>query len=626
MRSRTVPAPSPGLDRPLSGLIAGFPGSVASRARIGGLLWPCLRALADGTRSRSSPLVRLAEVDVVKVGGPPADGVAMTLEKGEVSIAEVDSEPGSAELARLVAAHPDAIVAALADDGFRVPLPDAFPLGELRALAVPAERATMLDVVVADDRIGVVAAWERARRDGIAMASVRGLSDPARRLTLTMVDARVQYGTWLAVLTPDRDGLASEPDALVGPLVVPTRPRQATMHKNMTAVVTEVDANVSRMLGWTPEQLVGSRSSEFIHPDDQERAVATWMQLLASRGSQRVRFRHRHCDGSWLWIEVENIHNGADDPEQVDVVAHVSDISDEMAAHEALRRREQLFSRLAEALPTGVLQIAGDGSVIYANARVREILSADAPASAEELFAAISTPDRPAARAAVGAALTEGVDGELEVELRSTRPVRNRRCALTIATVTDQEGRPAVLLCLDDITESVRLREELREQATHDALTGLANHRALVDAIDHELGRARRTGRPLSVLFLDLDHFKALNDTLGHGAGDNALQETGDVIKASVREIDTVGRWGGEEFVALLPDTDRSAALVAAERIRSAIATHHYSSVEGACLTCSIGVATRSVDGSDRDTLLASADRAMYSAKRSGRNRVIAAS
>jgi PAS domain-containing protein len=190
-------------------------------------------------------------------------------------MADPDGESRLAGFATLLAAHPDAIVAAMADDGFRIALPDAFPLAEHRALGLPAERATMLDVVVPADRIGVVAAWERARRDGIAMAAVHAASDPEQRLTLTMIDARERYGTWLAALTPDDEASGSGPETLAGPLVVPTRPRQATMHKNMTAVVTAVDDNVSRMLGWDAEQLVGSRSSEFIHPDDQERAVST---------------------------------------------------------------------------------------------------------------------------------------------------------------------------------------------------------------------------------------------------------------------------------------------------------------------------------------------------------------
>ena len=250
---------------------------------------------------------------------------------------ERESESRLAAFATLLAAHPNAVVAALADDGFRVAMPDTFPMGEHRALAVPSDRATMLDVVVPADRIGVVAAWERARRDGMAVTGVHVLSDPGTRLTLTMLDARGRYGTWLAALTPDGEELGSGPEALAGPLVVPTRPRQATMHKNMTAVVTDLDDNVSRMFGWERERLVGSRSSEFIHPDDQERAVSTWMQLLANRGSQRVRFRHRCADGGWLWVEVENIHNGAEDPDDVDVIAHISDISDEMAPSEAAR-------------------------------------------------------------------------------------------------------------------------------------------------------------------------------------------------------------------------------------------------------------------------------------------------
>jgi diguanylate cyclase (GGDEF)-like protein/PAS domain S-box-containing protein len=540
-------------------------------------------------------------------------------------VVEREIEPRAAAIAALLAAHPDAIVAALADDGFRIELPGAFPLGEHPALEVPSARATILDIVVPGDRLGVVTAWEQARCDGIAVTAVHALSDPGTRLTLTMIDARGRYGIWLAVLSRDGEDLGSAPGALAGPLVVPTRPRQATLHKNMTALITAADENVSRMFGFTREQLIGSRSSEFLHPDDQERAVSTWMQLLATRGSQRVRLRHRRAAGGWLWVEIENIHNGAEEPDDVDVIAHISDISDEMAAHEALRRREQLFSRLAEALPTGVLQLSRDGSVIYANARLSEILQTVTPISAADLLATVTPRDRPVVTTAVQAALSNAVDSELEVEICPSQARRSRRCAITVAAVDDQEGQPAALICLTDVTESARLREELRLQATHDALTGLPNHRALIAAIDHELECTHRTKRQFALLFLDLDHFKALNDTLGHGAGDNALQETGQIIKASVRTIDTVGRWGGEEFVAVLPETDTVAALNAAERIRAAIAMHEYTSVEGTHLTCSIGVAIRPDHGSDRDTLLSSADRAMYMAKQLGRNQVIAA-
>ena len=172
------------------------------------------------------------------------------------------------------------------------------------------------------------------------------------------------------------------------------------------------------------------------------------MQLFGSRGSQRVRFFARSCgDGGWLWVEVENIHNGAEDPDDAEVVAHMSDISDEMAAHEALRRREQLFEPAGRGacLPE-LCRLSRDGSVIYANARLREILHAATPSDLQTLLSAILGDDRSAVRAAVDAALGPGhrlpVGGQGSPARRPTRPPF---CAMTVAAVADQEGHPAVL-------------------------------------------------------------------------------------------------------------------------------------------------------------------------------------
>ncbi|MGA2013133.1 MAG: PAS domain-containing protein [Solirubrobacteraceae bacterium] len=388
------------------------------------------------------------------------------------------AETRRAALMALLARHPDAVIAALADDGFRIALPESFPVDGHQVLAVPDDRHTMLNVVVSGDRIAVVAAWERARVVGIGVASVRALSDVDATLTLSIFDVREFYGIWLAVLTPDGGSSEAPTEVLAGPLVVPSRPRQATVHKSHTAIITAVDANATRMLGWAPEQLVGARSSQFIHPDDQPRAIECWMELVATSTSQRVRVRHRCGDGGWLWVEVEHIHNGAEDPDDVDVVAHISDISDEMAAHEVVRRREQLFSRLAESLPTGVLQLSRDGTVVYANARLSAVLHTGAPATASDLFSNVASGDRPKVSEAIEAALQSGIDGELEVEVRPGGEQANQRCALTIAAVTGEDGEPAALVCVSDVTESARLREELRAQATRDALTGCLNRGA----------------------------------------------------------------------------------------------------------------------------------------------------
>jgi diguanylate cyclase (GGDEF)-like protein len=174
-------------------------------------------------------------------------------------------------------------------------------------------------------------------------------------------------------------------------------------------------------------------------------------------------------------------------------------------------------------------------------------------------------------------------------------------------------------------SELMAAHDELATLATTDALTGLPNHRALVSAIDYELERVHRNGHNFTLAFLDVDHFKALNDTLGHRAGDDALRELGQVLRSTLRSVDVVGRWGGEEFIVLLPEIDPDQALTAAERLRATVAQHRFSAGGEAHLTCSIGVASRPQDGIDRDSLLTAADQAMYVAKQLGRNQAIAA-
>jgi diguanylate cyclase (GGDEF)-like protein/PAS domain S-box-containing protein len=524
---------------------------------------------------------------------------------------ETETEARQKGLETLLSTHPDAILAAVADTGFRVPMPDSFPLDGHATLPVPEQRATLLDVTEPADRIAVVAAWERARKHGIGVAPVHAPGDPDSRLTLSMVDVRELHGVLIAVLV--RDDLHSGSDALAGPPVVPLRPRQATMHKNMTAVITGIDENITRMLGWTAEQLVGARSSEFMHPDDQERAVSAWMELLSTTVCQRVRVRHRCADGSWLWVEIENIHNGGEDADEVDVVAQISDISDEMAAHEALQRREQLFSRLAEALPTGVLQLRHDGSVVYANARVSEILRAATPSRREDVLDAVVSSDRSRVDDAIRVALEDGVDTELEVEVRPSRSAVSRRCSVTIAAVEDQDGEPGTLVCLSDVTESARLREQLRIQATHDPLTGCLNRAAVIQALEELLARP---DPPSTVaVFIDIDNFKPVNDRFGHAAGDDVLVHVARRLRRLCRADDLVARLGGDEFLLICGASNPSTYETVAGRVRDALA--HPIAVEGGTveLRASVGVA-RPEAGTTAEVLISKADAAMYACKR----------
>ncbi len=182
------------------------------------------------------------------------------------------------------------------------------------------------------------------------------------------------------------------------------------------------------------------------------------------------------------------------------------------------------------------------------------------------------------------------------------------------------EGAQTALLARNDELAAANAR--LEALATTDALTGLPNHRATAAAIDAALTLARELARPSAILFFDIDHFKGINDVHGHAAGDTVLRELAGVARAALREGDYVGRWGGEEFVALLRATPPAEAPAIAERLRAAVAGHRFGVGAGLWLTCSIGLAAAPQDGLTSAEVLHRADLAMYLAKQLGCNRV----
>ncbi|MDH0863594.1 GGDEF domain-containing protein [Mitsuaria sp. GD03876] len=168
---------------------------------------------------------------------------------------------------------------------------------------------------------------------------------------------------------------------------------------------------------------------------------------------------------------------------------------------------------------------------------------------------------------------------------------------------------------------SERVREEFELLATRDALTGALTRRAVLQAGGEEFDRWRRYGQPLSLLLLDIDHFKLVNDRHGHQTGDRVLAEAVAAIRGQLRATDRLGRYGGEEFVILLPSTDAEAARASAERVREALAAHVPAPDVPPC-TASIGVAVAQLGDVSIDQLLARADAALYRAKANGRDRV----
>jgi diguanylate cyclase (GGDEF)-like protein len=170
-----------------------------------------------------------------------------------------------------------------------------------------------------------------------------------------------------------------------------------------------------------------------------------------------------------------------------------------------------------------------------------------------------------------------------------------------------------------DISQRKRAEQEIYLLATTDSLTGIANRREFFGILENEMGRARRYGAPLSLVMYDLDHFKRVNDTYGHDAGDAVLQIVTGLVKQNIRAVDVAARWGGEEFMVMMPQSALDVARSAAERLRLAIASHSFDQVGE--VTASFGV-TAFVPEDDSNSLLKRVDDALYRAKELGRNRV----
>lgn len=186
-----------------------------------------------------------------------------------------------------------------------------------------------------------------------------------------------------------------------------------------------------------------------------------------------------------------------------------------------------------------------------------------------------------------------------------------------------QELRAKEHALQQQLTEIRSLQAELRDQARHDALTGLFNRRHLNELMTHELARCARNGEPLSLLMIDIDHFKRINDTHGHQVGDEVLRETARLLTERARASDMLFRYGGEEFLLVLLPADAIVAKEVAEELRQRYAGSPLAAgAEPIQATLSIGVATFADHGVTVDSLIEAADQALYRAKRAGRNRV----
>ncbi len=321
-----------------------------------------------------------------------------------------------------------------------------------------------------------------------------------------------------------------------------------------------------------------------------------------------------------------------DEKEQITgILATGLDITEHKQLEERLTKREREFRTLAENIPINISRFDKDGYLTYANSR----LSADFPLTIDKLFGTkfSKEPTQPYTEIvnnSIMRTLQDGMERSFEIEIPVTGGSFVTHLITMVAERDESGSIIGVLATGNNVSERKRLQRELERQARLDFLTNLLNRRYFMELAKMELLRLKRYGGKLSLIMFDIDHFKRINDSHGHNTGDLVLKKIAHISHETVREIDVVGRLGGEEFVVLLPQTDKDQALNIAERIHLAIAeakveTEAKTDID---FTASFGVVTIESESVELekmvtvDDILIRADKAMYQAKQNGRNQV----
>jgi len=379
-----------------------------------------------------------------------------------------------------------------------------------------------------------------------------------------------------------------------------------------------------RILGLDIEPLIGTSVFDLIHPEDRGTASSAFHAVVENpRAGQRVECRLRHADGGWRAVEALGT-NMLDDPSVGGLVISARDLTDRRRAEADLREAQERFRSAFEHAPIGMALVALDGRVFRVNRALAGILGRSEHELLRSTLDDLSHPDDvELARASLGSLLAGDVAAdqyEQRFQHRAGHPVW---LAVSTSLVRDVEQRPLYFVSqLEDITERKANGEALVHQAIHDPLTGLPNRLLFVERLGRELARAARRRERVAVLFLDLDRFKVVNDSLGHSAGDRLLVAVADRLSAAMGPTDVVARFGGDEFVVLSRNTSsEETAELLAERL-AAVVAKPLTLLEGEVfVTASIGIALSEGRDDTPETLLRNADAAMYRAKENGRDR-----
>jgi diguanylate cyclase (GGDEF)-like protein/PAS domain S-box-containing protein len=393
---------------------------------------------------------------------------------------------------------------------------------------------------------------------------------------------------------------------------------------NRKGIITYENHAIERVLGFKAEERIGASFFDLIHPDDLKFLIDVATTFVRDRNARilqsEVRLRHR--DGNWRIFEV-TASSLINNTKIEGGIVNLRDITERKQIEKTLRQSEEKYRTILETIQEGYFEVDFAGNFTFFNDSLRRALGYSKEKlmgmnnrqytdkeNSKKLFQTFN-------KVYYTGEPTEGFDWQI-IRKDGTK----RYVEASVSLQKDSSGKPTGFRgIVHDVTERKQIEQQLNHMATHDTLTGLPNRMLFIDRLEVALAQSKRNRHKLAVMMLDLDHFKDINDTLGHMVGDQLLKEVGYRLSGLVRQSDTVARLGGDEFIILLSDIERMEDSVGiAEIALKAFGQPFVCGNHKLTSSTSIGIAVYPDDGNDIDSLLKKSDVAMYSVKTQGRN------
>ncbi len=391
-----------------------------------------------------------------------------------------------------------------------------------------------------------------------------------------------------------------------------------------------VNRALCRMLGYSEEELLQTRFQTVSHPEDARKGYESARALIAGEvDAYRLEKRYLHKAGQVIDVQIDASLLRDAQGVALYFITHIQDISERKRYERALFEAKQLADVTFEAIGEGVIRVDADGRISQINSSACLLLQTSSAEAVSRAFHDIVVlyesdrdqriPDPIATVLHTG----ERIRAPLFTRVRRNRDGRHVPIVDSASPVFDAQGQvQGAVFVFRDISDVRRMTRELEHLARHDALTGLLNRRGFEKALSEVRPDAGAAPLPVYVLYLDLDHFKAINDLSGHSVGDEMLRQVAGVLRDALSDADIMGRVGGDEFAAVVHVADDASAEMLAERLIARIRRLHYS-LDGRRhhASASIGIAPAGPDAAEWDTVFMRADAALYAAKDAGRNR-----